>query len=63
MGTLRKKLKYAGSVGKEMDFIAQEMQREANTTGAKTFEAQISSKVVHIKSEIEKIREQIQNIE
>ncbi len=63
LGTLRKKLKYAGSVGKEMDFIAQEMQREANTTGAKTFEAQISSKVVHIKSEIEKIREQIQNIE
>ena len=63
LGTLRKKLSSTGCVGKEMDFIAQEMQREANTTGAKTFEAQISSKVVHIKSEIEKIREQIQNIE
>ncbi|MCX5712978.1 MAG: YicC family protein [Candidatus Omnitrophica bacterium] len=63
LGTLRKKLNSAGCVGKEMDFIAQEMQREANTTGAKTFEAAISSKVVHIKSEIEKIREQIQNIE
>ncbi|MDD5668429.1 MAG: YicC family protein [Candidatus Omnitrophica bacterium] len=52
-----------GSVGKELDFIAQEMQREANTMGAKTFDAVISSRVVHIKSQIEKIREQLQNIE
>jgi uncharacterized protein (TIGR00255 family) len=50
-------------VGKELDFIAQEMQREANTMGAKCCDADISAKVVKIKSEIEKIREQIQNIE
>lgn len=50
-------------VGKELDFIAQEMQREANTLGAKTFDTRISAKVIQIKSQIEKIREQAQNIE
>jgi len=49
--------------GKELDFIAQEIQREANTTGAKSIDALISSSVVRIKSEIEKIREQLQNAE
>jgi len=49
-------------VGKELDFIAQEMQREANTMGAKSCDAEISGKVVYIKSQIEKIREQLQNI-
>jgi len=57
--TLRK----SGPIGKELDFIAQEMQRETNTMGAKTFDAAISGKVVEIKSQIEKIREQVQNIE
>ncbi|MFH1457661.1 MAG: YicC/YloC family endoribonuclease [Candidatus Omnitrophota bacterium] len=52
-----------GSVGKELDFIAQEMQREANTLAAKSFLASISSRVVQMKSQIEKIREQVQNIE
>jgi len=49
--------------GKELDFIAQEIQRETNTTGAKSIDAFVSSGVVKMKSEIEKIREQLQNIE
>jgi uncharacterized protein (TIGR00255 family) len=57
------KLNKAGSVGKELDFIAQEMQREANTLAAKTFDSLISGRVVQMKSQIEKIREQVQNIE
>ena len=50
-------------MGKELDFIAQEMQREANTMAAKSFDAGISAKVVQMKSQVEKIREQVQNIE
>ncbi len=57
------KLSKAGPVGKELDFVAQEMQREANTIGAKSFDAVISSKIVRIKSQIERLREQLQNIE
>jgi len=53
----------AGPIGKELDFIAQEMQREANTIGAKSCDIGISAQVVQIKSQIEKIREQLQNIE
>lgn len=50
-------------IGREIDFIIQEMNREANTIGSKVQDAEIAHKVVKIKSEIEKIREQIQNIE
>ena len=50
-------------VGRKLDFIVQEMSREANTIGSKICDADIAHKVVDIKSEIEKIREQIQNIE
>ncbi len=57
------KLDGKGAVGKELDFIAQEMQREANTMVAKSFDASISARVVQLKSQIEKIREQVQNIE
>lgn len=49
--------------GKELDFIAQELAREANTVGAKSIDAWVSSYVVKIKSEIDKIREQLQNVE
>jgi len=49
--------------GKELDFIAQELSREANTVGAKSIDAFVSSYVVKIKSEIDKIREQLQNVE
>jgi uncharacterized protein (TIGR00255 family) len=52
-----------GPIGKELDFVAQEMQRESNTMGAKSFDANISARVVQIKSQVEKIREQLQNIE
>ncbi len=50
-------------IGREIDFIIQEMNREANTIGSKVQDAEIAHKVVKIKSEIEKMREQIQNIE
>jgi len=56
-------LKQNRPIGKELDFMAQEMQREANTIAAKALDAQISAKVIEIKSQIEKIREQVQNIE
>lgn len=50
-------------IGKKLDFIVQEMNREANTTGSKCNDAEIAAYVVELKSTIEKIREQIQNIE
>ncbi len=60
--TFRQKLVAGGGVGKELDFIAQEMQRETNTMGAKSCDPAISGKVVEMKSQIEKMREQLQNI-
>ena len=56
-------LDLSGSVGKKLDFIVQEMNRETNTIGSKCQDVEIAHIVVDIKSEIEKIREQIQNIE
>ncbi|QIB26265.1 YicC/YloC family endoribonuclease [Caloranaerobacter azorensis] len=50
-------------VGRRLDFLIQEMNREANTIGSKASDIIITNKVVELKSEIEKIREQIQNIE
>ena len=50
-------------VGRKMDFLLQEMGREINTIGSKSLEAKISHTVVAMKSELEKIREQVQNIE
>ncbi len=52
-----------GSVGRKLDFLVQEMNREVNTIGSKVQDVSITSVVVEMKSEIEKIREQIQNIE
>lgn len=51
------------AVGRKLDFIMQEMNREANTIGSKVTDAELAHKVVDIKAELEKIREQIQNIE
>ena len=51
------------AVGKKMDFLVQELNREANTIGSKAQDVEIARRVVSIKAEIEKIREQIQNIE
>ena len=50
-------------VGRKLDFLVQEMNRETNTIGSKSNDIEITNHVVDIKSEIEKIREQIQNIE
>ncbi len=50
-------------IGRKMDFLVQEMNREANTIASKAQDIEIAKKVIIIKSEIEKIREQIQNIE
>ena len=52
-----------GAVGKKMDFLLQEMNREVNTIGSKSNDLEITKHVVELKSEIEKVREQIQNIE
>ncbi len=52
-----------GPVGRKLDFLVQEMNREINTIGSKSNCIHISEQVVNIKSDIEKIREQIQNIE
>ena len=50
-------------VGRTLEFITQEISRELNTLGAKAGDAEISQRVVACKSEVEKIREQIQNLE
>jgi uncharacterized protein (TIGR00255 family) len=50
-------------VGRKMEFLLQEIHREVNTVSAKANDAEISQRVVEIKSELEKIREQVQNIE
>jgi uncharacterized protein (TIGR00255 family) len=50
-------------VGRKMDFLIQEIYREMNTISAKVNDAEISQKVVEMKAELEKIREQAQNIE
>jgi uncharacterized protein (TIGR00255 family) len=51
------------AVGRKLDFLLQEMGRETNTIASKAMDAQISLSVVNIKAELEKIREQVQNIE
>ena len=50
-------------IGRKLDFLTQELNREANTIGSKCQDASMTKLVVTLKSEIEKIREQIQNIE
>ena len=51
------------AVGRKLDFIAQEMNREANTILSKANDLEISNRAIELKTEIEKVREQIQNIE
>jgi uncharacterized protein (TIGR00255 family) len=53
----------AEPVGRKLDFLLQEMNRETNTIGSKACNVEIAKIVVEMKSELEKIREQIQNIE
>jgi uncharacterized protein (TIGR00255 family) len=59
----RQKIATQGEVGKELDFLLQEMNRETNTIGAKAQDFGVSREVISIKAELEKIREQIQNVE
>lgn len=56
-------LEKGGSIGRRLDFIAQEMNREANTILSKTTDLKISDMGINLKTDIEKVREQIQNIE
>lgn len=60
---IRDILNSGGAVGRKLDFIIQELNREANTIGSKAQQLEITRHVVEMKSEIEKIREQVQNIE
>ncbi len=60
---MREVLDNEESVGRKLDFIAQELNREANTTLSKSSDIELSNKAIDLKTEIEKIREQIQNIE
>ena len=57
------KITEEGPAGKGLDFLLQEMNREANTVGAKCTDADIAHKVIELKSELDKMREQVQNIE
>ncbi len=61
--TTKKALAEGGSIGRKLDFMAQEMNREANTTLSKANDLEISNCAIELKTEIEKVREQIQNIE
>lgn len=60
---VREMLEQGGAVGRKLDFLIQEFNRESNTIGSKCSDITISRKVVDLKAEIEKIREQIQNLE
>lgn len=61
--TMKAALIEGGSIGRKLDFIAQEMNREANTTLSKANDLETSNIAIDLKTEIEKVREQIQNIE
>lgn len=56
-------LNRAESVGKTLDFLLQEMGREVNTIGSKANDAEIAGHVIHMKAELERMREQVQNVE
>ena len=61
--TMKATLRAGGSIGRKLDFIAQEMNREANTTLSKSNDLAVSNSAIDLKTEIEKVREQVQNIE
>jgi len=63
LGQLRDMLHSGAPVGRKLDFLIQELNRESNTIGSKCSDLQIARDVVDLKAEIEKIREQVQNIE
>ena len=59
----RQALKDGGSIGRKLNFISQEMNREVNTIGSKSNDAELTKTVVSMKEELEKIREQVENVE
>jgi len=61
--TVKNTLLGGGGIGRKLDFLAQEMNREANTILSKANDLEVSNRGIELKTEIEKIREQIQNIE
>ena len=63
LSQLRTMLEQGGPIGRKLDFLIQEFNREANTIGSKCSDIETSRRVIDIKGEIEKIREQVQNIE
>lgn len=63
INTMKDELRRGGAVGRKLDFIAQEMNREANTTLSKSGDLRLSDTAIALKTEIEKVREQVQNIE
>lgn len=63
IGMVKSTLIGGGSIGRKLDFIVQEMNREANTILSKSTNLEISNRGIELKTEIEKVREQIQNIE
>jgi uncharacterized protein (TIGR00255 family) len=63
LSQFRQLFKKQDAVGRQMDFLIQELNRETNTMGSKSNDAELTRQVVAIKAELEKIREQVQNIE
>lgn len=63
LNQLRDMLTKGGAIGRKLDFLVQELNREANTIGSKANDVEMAQMVVDVKAEIEKIREQVQNIE
>ncbi|MEE1312777.1 MAG: YicC/YloC family endoribonuclease [Lachnospiraceae bacterium] len=63
IGSMKHTLNMEGTIGRKLDFIAQEMNREANTILSKANDLELSNVAIDLKTEIEKVREQIQNIE
>lgn len=63
INSMKKTLEKEGSIGRKLDFIAQEMNREANTILSKANDLELSNTAIDLKTEVEKVREQIQNIE
>jgi uncharacterized protein (TIGR00255 family) len=63
LAQLRAVLSSGGSVGRQLDFLAQEFFREANTVGSKCNDAEVAHLVVELKTHVERLREQVQNIE
>ena len=60
---LEKVLAGGGPVGRQLDFLAQEFFREANTVGSKCNDAEVAHLVVDLKTQVERLREQVQNVE